>query len=113
MDRIRSMAGYYMAMSKEESRHYDRVARLGCIACNVLGYGFSPAEIHHIKSGNAAMGKKSHYSLVIPLCYPHHRGGTYGVAYHAGKKAFEAAIGFTEVELLNKTLDLLNDNNSL
>lgn len=113
MDRVRSMAGYNMAMSKDERNHYDRVARLGCIACNLTGYGYSPAEIHHIKSGNAAMGKKSHYSLVIPLCYPHHRGGTYGVAVHAGKKAFEAAIGYTEVELLNKTLDLLNDNNSV
>jgi len=94
-------------MTKDERQHYDKLAQLGCIACHVLGAGYSPAEIHHIKSGNAGIGKKSHWSLAIPLCALHHRNGNYGTAIHAGKKAFEAAVGMTEVELLNETLNRL------
>jgi hypothetical protein len=93
-------------MTKDERKHYDRLSQLGCIACHVSGYGYSPAEIHHIKSGNASMGKKSHWSLAIPLCPQHHRAGGHGVAIHAGKLAFEANFG-TEVELLDKTLNLI------
>lgn len=94
-------------MTKDERNHYDKLAQLGCIVCNLAGLGYSPAEIHHIKSGNAGMGKKSHWSLAIPLCANHHRNGGYTVAIHAGKKAFEAAVGMTEVELLNATLNRL------
>ena len=94
-------------MTKDERQHYDKLAQLGCIACHVLGLGYSAPHIHHIKSGNAGMGKKSHWSLAIPLCPQHHQHGGYGVAIHAGKKAFEAAVGMTEVELLNETLNRL------
>jgi hypothetical protein len=94
-------------MTKHERNHYNKLSQLGCIVCQVLGHGYSPAEIHHIKSGNAGMGKKSHWSLAIPLCATHHRTGNHGTAIHAGKKAFEAAIGMTEVELLNATLNRL------
>ncbi len=94
-------------MTIDERNHYDKLSQLGCIVCNVLGHGYSAPHIHHIKSGNAGMGKKSHWSLAIPLCPTHHQHGGYGVAIHAGKKAFEAAVGMTEVELLNATLNRL------
>ena len=94
-------------MTKDERNHYDKLSQLGCIVCNVLGHGYSAPHIHHIKSGNAGMGKKSHWSLAIPLCPQHHQHGGYGVAIHAGKKAFETAVGMTEVELLNATLNRL------
>ena len=94
-------------MTKDERNHYDKLSQLGCIACQVLGYGYSAPHIHHIKSGNAGMGKKSHWSLAIPLCPQHHQNGGYGVAIHAGKKAFEETVGMTEVELLNATLNRL------
>jgi len=94
-------------MTRDERNHYDKLSQLGCIACLIKGVGYSPAEIHHIKSGNAGMGKKSHWSLAIPLCHAHHRTGGYKVAIHAGKKAFEAAIGMSEAELLNATLNRL------
>jgi hypothetical protein len=94
-------------MTQDERNHYDKLSQLGCIVCNVLGHGYSASEIHHIKSGNAGMGKKSHWSLAIPLCAIHHRLGNYGVSIHAGKKAFEASVGMTEVELLNATLNRL------
>ena len=94
-------------MTVDERNHYDKLSQLGCIVCNVLGHGYSASEIHHIKSGNAGMGKKSHWSLAIPLCAVHHRLGNHGVSIHAGKKAFETAVGMTEVELLNATLNRL------
>lgn len=94
-------------MTKDERNHYARIADGGCIACNVLGYGFSPCEIHHIRTGTGA-GRKSHWSKAIGLCPNHHRLGGYGVAIHAGIDGFENSIGMSEVELLSKQLDLLN-----
>ena len=94
-------------MTKDERNHYDKLSQLGCIVCLTQGYGYSAPQIHHIKSGNAGVGMKSHWSLAIPLCCLHHTGGKYGVSIHAGKKAFETAIGMTEVELLNATLNRL------
>lgn len=94
-------------MNKDERNHYDRISQAGCIACHVLGHGYSPTEIHHIRTG-AGKGQKSHWSKAIGLCPNHHRLGGAGVAIHAGIKSFESAIGMTEVELLNRQLELLN-----
>ncbi len=94
-------------MTKDERQHYGRIADNGCIACLVLGFGYSPCEIHHIRTG-VGKGQKSHWSKAIGLCPNHHRNGGNGVAIHAGIRSFEAAIGMTEVELLSKQLELLN-----
>lgn len=96
-------------MRKEEKDHYDRLSNLGCIACHIIGRGFSPSEIHHIRH-QAGIAKKSSFDKAIPLCPNHHRLGGYGVAIHAGRRGFEASIGMTEVELLEKTLQLLEAN---
>ena len=95
-------------MTKDERRHYSRIADSGCIVCNLSGYGHSPCEIHHIRTG-AGLAQKSHWSKAIGLCPTHHRTGGYGVAIHAGIEGFESAIGMSEVELLNKQLELLNE----
>ena len=97
-------------MTKDERKHYDRISQHGCIACHVLGYGFSACEIHHIRTG-VGKGQKSHWSKAIGLCGLHHRLGNSGVAIHAGVRSFEQAIGMTEVELLNEQLNLLNGTN--
>lgn len=96
-------------MNKDERNHYDRIANNGCIACHVLGYGFSPCEIHHIRTGTGK-GQKSHWSKAIGLCPNHHRLGGISVAIHSGIKSFESTLGMSEVELLNKQLELLNGN---
>jgi len=96
-------------MTKDERNHYDRISQIGCVACIVLGHGYSPTEIHHIRTGTGK-GQKSHWSTAIGLCPTHHRLGNHGVAIHAGIKAFEAAVGMTELELLQKQLELLNGN---
>ena len=97
-----------LTMTKDERKHYDKIASHGCIACHVLGYGYSPCEIHHIRTGTGA-GLKSHWSKAIGLCGLHHRLGSRGVAIHSGIKSFEEAIGMSEVELLHRQLELLNE----
>lgn len=97
-------------MTKEERKHYDRISQHGCIACIILGHGYSSCEIHHIRTGTGK-GQKSHWSKAIGLCPAHHRLGGYGVAIHAGIRGFEKAIGMSEVELLNEQLNLLNGTN--
>jgi hypothetical protein len=94
-------------MTNDERKHYARLADLGCIVCLLGGYGHSPCEIHHIRTG-VGKGQRSHWSKAIGLCPSHHRLGGYGVAIHAGVKAFEQAVGMNEVELLAKNLELLN-----
>ena len=86
--------------NKAEREHMGAVAALGCVVCRNLGFGETPAEVHHI--GNGTLGKKASNFETIPLCEVHHRNGGHGVAVHAGRKTFEARYG-TERELLEQT----------
>lgn len=53
------------------ARHKDRVARLGCVICQLrLDLPNVPAELHHVAEGS---GERSDYA-VAPLCTEHHRG---------------------------------------
>lgn len=85
------------------NKHYERVARLGCILCHHLGYEETPAEVHHIRR----MGAVRQKCPVIPLCPEHHRGDT-GV-HGLGKKAFTQKYGLSELHLLDLMEKLLND----
>ncbi|AUR89854.1 recombination enhancement RecA-dependent nuclease [Vibrio phage 1.133.O._10N.222.51.E4] len=93
-------------MNSKEKAHIEKVVSLGCVVCSELGIQDSPAEAHHI--GNGTMGKKASNFEVIPLCPSHHRLGGYGVAVHAGRKAFESAYG-TERGLLEIVLEKVNE----
>jgi hypothetical protein len=48
----------------------DKVARLGCVVCRRLGYGETPAQLHHVAEGS---GLRSDFA-VAPLCEEHHTG---------------------------------------
>jgi hypothetical protein len=52
------------------------------------------------------LGMRNDYKNAIPLCPTHHRTGGHGVAYHAGRLAFEENFG-SETELLEKVRSLL------
>ena len=93
-------------MNKLEIDHISKVIYGGCIACKLNGIEDSQAEYHHI--GNGTMGKRASNYEGIALCPIHHRTGGYGVAVHAGRKAFEEVFG-TEQELLQITLRGLNE----
>jgi hypothetical protein len=92
-------------LNKDEKKHYEKLSQIGCIVCRNLNFGYSAPHIHHIRHG-VGLGQRSHWSLAIPLCPLHHQHGGYGVALHAGQKAFEAKYG-TESELLQQTLTIL------
>ena len=90
-------------MKKEQKKHYDKVAQLGCVLCRVI-YEIkdSPAELHHIRR----FGGKRENAPVIPLCPEHHRGNT-GV-HGLGHKGFASRYGVDEQTLLETTMELLN-----
>lgn len=94
-------------MTKDEKKHLDRVCEIGCIVCRNLGYGKSPAEIHHIRSGMGAGQRNSHFNT-LPLCPIHHRNGGHGIAIHGGQETFESNYG-TELELLAQVNQLLKE----
>jgi len=80
-----------------ERDHMERVASLGCCLCRRIGYGYAPAEVHHVAEGS---GLRSNWS-VVPLCSEHHRGKT---GFHGmGSRAFCSAYripGETEYGML-------------
>lgn len=83
--------------TKLEKKYMDRVARLGCVVCRRLDYGYVPTQVHHVAEGS---GLRSPFA-VAPLCEEHHTGssGLHG----RGVKAFCSAYrvpGETEYGLL-------------
>lgn len=83
--------------TKQEREHMSAQANAGCILCRHLGYGSTPAEIHHLRHGMGA-GQRNSNLMTIPLCPEHHRGST---GYHGlGRRAFERMYGVTELDLL-------------
>lgn len=83
-----------------------RKARLrevvGCIACNLEGYGVQACEFHHPRVGTGG-GQKASDMDTIPLCRNHHEGDDHPrtPSIHRDKLAFIARYG-TERELLEK-----------
>lgn len=80
--------------------YMGQVAALGCALCRRLGYGQTPAVVHHIRTG-IGMGKRASDFDTIPLCPEHHAGMT-GI-HGMGRKAWERYHGITELELLEQT----------
>jgi len=93
-------------MTKDEKKHLDLLSQLGCVVCSRLGYGATPAEIHHPRKGTGLALRASHYDA-IPLCVEHHRGQT-GV-HGLGTKGFAKQYGLDESELLAYTQELLSE----
>jgi hypothetical protein len=97
-------------MTKAEKEHYAKLARLGCILCrqiDVRNIEDSPTEIHHIRR----YGGKRSLAPSIPLCAWHHRLDSRTSIHGLGHKGFTKFWGFSEEDLLEKTNQLLNDNN--
>ncbi len=89
--------------TKAEKQWMSDASALGCVVCRNLGHGKSPAEIHHLRTGNG-IAQRSAHKRSIPLCHPHHRTGSYGVAFHAGQRVWQANFG-TETELYEQTVN--------
>jgi hypothetical protein len=92
-------------MNKADREHLSNVQALGCIACRVIGYVDTPAEIHHMRAGQGKSQRNDNFH-VLPLCPHHHRTGSHGEAFHAGKQTWQDKFG-TEDELLEAVNKLL------
>lgn len=87
-----------------QQRHKDRIAELGCILCRKLGYGETPACLHHVREGQG-MSQRASDMLVIGLCPEHHQGAT-GL-HGLGTREFERRYKTTELDLLADALELI------
>ena len=87
-------------MKNKERIKNDKIARLGCILCWHRGFEDTPAELHHVRTGN--IPRK--LAPVIPLCPEHHRGNT---GIHAGKQSFVKRFGVDEQDLLKMVNQIL------
>lgn len=81
-----------------EREHMARVAAMGCCLCIHLGYGGTPAEVHHVRV-KGGWGRSGNMNT-IGLCPEHHRGQPGGV-HDMGREQFAAHYGISEIELLN------------
>lgn len=82
-----------------EKRHLARVAAMPCCLCMFLGWGATPAEVHHVRVLHG-WGRSSHFAT-IPLCPFHHtdqRDGVHGM----GREEFTEQYGISELELLEQ-----------
>jgi len=86
-----------------EKEYMGRVAALGCAICRRLGYGETPAQVHHQRTGIGKGQRASNYQTV-PLCPEHHTGNT---GFHTLGRRFALVYGVTEVELVEETQRIL------
>jgi len=86
-------------MTKSEKEHLSKLHQ--------LMHNMSHASRNTPYTLRNGLGQRNSNFNAIPLCANHHRNGGYGIAFHAGRKAFEQKFG-TELELLEKVKGLIN-----
>lgn len=92
--------------SRRDLSRFDKLQRIGCIACRILGV-YSLADVHHVLTG----GRRTGHQDTIPLCPWHHRGvlpphEDLGPSLANGSKPFHARFGRQE-ELLKQVNELI------
>jgi len=85
-------------LKKSEKEYFEKLVEFGCVVCKKDIGVYTQPSIHHIREG-MGIGQRNSTENCLPLCPTHHQHGGYGIAFHAGKKAFEERFG-TETELL-------------
>ena len=90
--------------TKAESEHLVRVASLGCYLCRHLGYGPTPAQVHHLREGQGMAQRASNW-LTVPLCDKHHSNASPD-GIHGQRRAWKLAQG-DEIDALADTIERL------
>jgi hypothetical protein len=88
--------------TKAESEHINQVAALGCYLCRHLGYGATPAQVHHIREGQGMAQRGSNW-LTVPLCDAHHANSSQD-GIHGQRRAWKLA-GVDEMDALADTIE--------
>lgn len=83
-----------------ERRYHDRVAQMGCLLCQLLGQGDTPANVHHVREGQGMAQRASHW-LVVPLCPACHQGPN---GIHGDQTLLKIAR-VSELDLLAMTIE--------
>ena len=86
-------------MKKQDKERFEKLKRIGCIACSKKGL-FSKPIIHHIRK-HTGLGLRPPHDQTIPLYPKHHNMGNESV--HLNKTKF--------VELFGSELQLLDEAN--
>lgn len=95
-------------MTTASERDYmGRVGALGCYLCIHLGYGATPAQVHHLREG-VGMGQRNNSWLTVPLCDAHHSNASPD-GIHGQRKAWKLA-GVGELDALAWVIWKLNAN---
>lgn len=79
----------------------DAITQLGCVACFMDGFPYTPGAVHHLLRGGRRIG----HLFTICLCDPgHHQNGAAAgkISRHPWKARFEDRYG-TEEQLLAMT----------
>lgn len=84
-----------------EKRHLAKVARVPCVLCSLMGLGETPSVVHHLKYGQGASDRSSHF-LTIAVCPFHHvgEGGIHTLKEHGLYLRYRVS----ELDLLAMTL---------
>lgn len=92
-------------MTRAESVYLGKVARLGCVACSLLGFDTADTapEIHHVREGQG-MAQRAQHWLAIPLCPECHRGSR---GIH-GDRGILRQLKCTELDLLAYVISRIN-----
>lgn len=89
------------AMNKLD-KYMGAVASLGCIVCELAGYGEgTPAQLHHPRIEVGGAQRESDW-LIIPLCPLHHTGRE-GV-HTLSRSEFYRRFGYTELDLIAEVI---------
>ena len=78
-----------------------------CIVCANLGYGYTPAEFHHILKN----GRRVSHMQGFGLCTSHHRSGVnneFCVSRHPWRQEFERRYG-PETRLLEQVRHMVKE----
>jgi hypothetical protein len=95
-----------MRRTLSDQARFAALVDMGCILCDLLGFGKTPPQIHHIRSGQG-MALRATHQQTIPLCPEHHQGGT-GV-HGMGVRAWERYHGCRELDLLELVNERLRE----
>lgn len=73
--------------------------------CRHMGYGPTPAQVHHLREGQG-MGQRASAWLTVPLCDTHHANSSPG-GIHGQRRAWKLA-GVGDMDALVDTIEQLS-----
>lgn len=92
------------AKTAAERRHHERVAQIPCVLCELLGQGRKASQVHHIREGQGAGQRASHW-LTVAVCPDCHQGP---MGIHGDRTLLRMA-NVEELDLLALTIERLQE----